>query len=124
MKGHDFVQGTLGICIWLCRGTALSLGCRFWHIAKLFSNARLGCYHGLVDIGQASSRSTWLKLPTNRSTLPCDTVRCSRPLWRIASGRSVDTKVEKAMSTARIRRSRHFACSVATDDHSSFTPVC
>jgi hypothetical protein len=45
-------------------------------------------------------------------------------LRRMGSSRSVDTKVEKAVSSARIKLSRHFAFSAATGDHSSSTPDC
>ena len=45
-------------------------------------------------------------------------------LRRMASGRSVDTKVEKAASSAGSSLSSHFAFSVATGDHSSSTPDC
>ena len=45
-------------------------------------------------------------------------------LRRMASIRSVDTKVEKAVSSVKIRLSCHFAFSAATGDHSSSTPDC
>jgi hypothetical protein len=45
-------------------------------------------------------------------------------LRRTATSRSVDTKVEKAASSAGISLSSHFAFSASTGDHSSSTPDC
>jgi hypothetical protein len=45
-------------------------------------------------------------------------------LRRMASSGSVDTRVEKAVSSAGISLSSHFAFSASTGDHSSFTPDC
>jgi outer membrane protein TolC len=69
---------------------------------------------GALDRRLCAAEGRERSQPTERAVV----LRC------MAFSRSVDTKVEKVVSSARIRLSSHFEFSAATGDHSSSTPVC